>query len=57
MTTVLKKSGIISQLMELIPSTGNQLPSTGHQQTEENFVKTLQEKNLDEVGDMTRLLQ
>ena len=57
MTTVLKKSGIISQLMELFPSTGNQIPSTGNQQTEENFIKTLQEKNLDEVGDMTRLLQ
>ena len=57
MTTVLKKSGIICQLMELFPPTGNQLPSTGNKQTEENFVKRLQEKNLDEVGDMTRLLQ
>ena len=57
MTTVLKKSGIISQLMELFPSTGNQLPSTGNQQTKENFVKTLQEKNLDEVRDINRLLQ
>ena len=41
-TTVIKRSGIESRLMEFFPPTGNQ-------QTEENFIKTFKEKNLGEV--------
>merc|ERR1712156_453102 len=41
-TTVIKRSGIESRLMEFFPPTGNQ-------QTEENFIKTFKERNLGEV--------
>merc|ERR1712088_962873 len=41
-TTVIKRSGIESRLMEFFPPTGNQ-------QTEENFFKTFKERNLGEV--------
>jgi len=41
-TTVVKRSGIDSRLMEFFPPTGNQ-------QTEENFIKTFKERNLGEV--------
>ena len=42
MTTVIKRSGIESRLMEFFPPTGNQ-------QTEENFIKTFKDRNLGEV--------
>ena len=41
-TTTIKKSGLDSRLMEFFPP-------INQQQTEENFAKTFQEKNLDEV--------
>jgi len=41
-TTVIKRSGIESRLMEFFPPTGNQ-------QTEENFIKTFKDRNLGEV--------
>ena len=48
---IIKKTGIIGQLMEFFHSTEKS------QQIEENFVKTFQEKNLDEVADMFGLWQ